>query len=112
MDVHVHRISNRLGLVNTKTPEQTEQALMEAVPKRHWKEINNLFVKFGQNVCKPVKPKCEGWGLIGIVSIIKELYITFWARLFSFKEKFFSFYKMRFSPFFALKTIYFLVKVG
>ncbi len=58
VDTHVHRISNRLGLVTTKTPEQTEEALRETVPEKFWLDINELFVKFGQNVCKPVKPKC------------------------------------------------------
>ncbi|MBI5253475.1 MAG: endonuclease III [Euryarchaeota archaeon] len=59
VDVHVHRISNRLGLVATKTPEQTEEALRKTIPQKFWLDINELFVKFGRNVCKPVKPKCE-----------------------------------------------------
>ncbi len=58
VDTHVHRISNRLGLVATKTPEQTEEALRRTVPEKFWLEINELFVKFGQKVCKPVKPRC------------------------------------------------------
>lgn len=58
VDIHVHRISNRLGLVDTKTPEETELALADAVPKRHWLEINDTFVMYGQNICKPVSPMC------------------------------------------------------
>jgi len=59
VDIHVHRISNRLGLVDTKTPEETEEALTEAVPRRHWLEINDTFVMYGQNICKPVSPMCD-----------------------------------------------------
>lgn len=59
VDTHVHRISNRLGLVDTKTPDETEQALMKTVPKRYWLELNELFVRFGQTTCKPVGPKCD-----------------------------------------------------
>lgn len=58
VDVHVNRISNRLGLVKTKTPEQTEAALEKIIPKRYWIEINELMVKFGQNKCLPRKPRC------------------------------------------------------
>ncbi len=58
VDTHVHRISNRLKLVNTKTPEETEFQLMEKIPKKYWKDINFIFVAFGQTICKPVKPKC------------------------------------------------------
>ena len=58
VDTHVHRISNRLGLVETKTPEQTEAALVKTVPKRYWLELNELFVRFGQTTCKPVGPRC------------------------------------------------------
>lgn len=59
VDVHVHRICNRLGLVKTKTPEETEFALREKLPKKYWLDINTLLVTHGQNVCKPIKPKCE-----------------------------------------------------
>lgn len=58
VDTHVHRISNRLALVTTKTPEQTEEALVARVPKRYWLELNDLFVRFGQTTCKPIGPKC------------------------------------------------------
>jgi endonuclease-3 len=59
VDIHVHRISNRLGLVETKTPEQTEQELMEKIPKKFWLEINDTFVMYGQNICKPISPMCS-----------------------------------------------------
>jgi endonuclease-3 len=59
VDTHVHRISNRLGLVNTKTPEQTEDALKMHIQQDMWKDINELFVKFGQDICRPVSPKCD-----------------------------------------------------
>ncbi len=59
VDTHVHRISNRLGLVDTKTPEETEASLSKKVPKRYWLELNELFVMFGQTVCKPIGPRCE-----------------------------------------------------
>ena len=59
VDTHVHRISNRLGLVHTKTPEETEFALMKKIPKKHWLEINDTFVMYGQNICKPISPMCD-----------------------------------------------------
>lgn len=59
VDIHVHRISNRLGLVDTKTPEETEFALIEKVPKKYWLQINDTFVMYGQNICKPVSPMCN-----------------------------------------------------
>ena len=59
VDTHVHRISNRWGAVNTKTPEETEFALMEKIPKKYWSEINDLMVAFGQTVCRPIGPKCS-----------------------------------------------------
>ena len=58
VDIHVHRISNRLGLVNTKTPEDTELELMKKIPKKYWLEINDTFVMYGQNICKPISPQC------------------------------------------------------
>lgn len=58
VDVHVHRISNRLGYVKTKTPEETEFALRKKLPEKYWIDINSLFVTHGQNVCKPINPKC------------------------------------------------------
>ncbi len=59
VDTHVHRISNRLGFVETKNPEQTEFALRQVLPRRHWIAYNDLLVTFGQNVCKPISPLCS-----------------------------------------------------
>jgi len=59
VDIHVHRISNRLGLVETKTPEETELALMKKIPKKFWIDINDTFVMYGQNICKPISPMCD-----------------------------------------------------
>lgn len=59
VDVHVHRIFNRLGYIKTNTPEETEFALRKKLPIKYWIDINTLIVTHGQNVCKPQKPKCE-----------------------------------------------------
>ena len=59
VDTHVHRISNRLGFVRTKTPEQTEMALRKKLPRRHWIPLNDLLVTFGQKVCQPISPRCS-----------------------------------------------------
>jgi len=59
VDTHVHRISNRLGLVETKTPHQTEFALRELLPKKYWIIFNDLLVMHGQNTCTPISPKCS-----------------------------------------------------
>ncbi|GIU71370.1 MAG: endonuclease III [Candidatus Nitrosocaldaceae archaeon] len=59
VDTHVHRIANRLGLVNTKEPEETEEELKKIIDRKYWKSINDTFVMFGQNVCKPIKPLCN-----------------------------------------------------
>ncbi|MDD5711559.1 MAG: endonuclease III [Smithellaceae bacterium] len=59
VDTHVHRISNRLGYVRTKTPEQTEFALREKLPLEYWSEYNTLLVAFGRETCKPISPLCS-----------------------------------------------------
>lgn len=59
VDTHVHRVSNRLGLVETRTPEQTEFALMDVLPKKFWIGYNELLVSFGQKVCRPISPLCS-----------------------------------------------------
>jgi endonuclease-3 len=59
VDTHVHRISNRLGWVRTRSPEETEQALYETADRRWWPHINLYLVVWGQNVCRPIGPKCE-----------------------------------------------------
>ena len=72
VDVHVHRISNRLGLVETKEPEETEFALKEKLPKKNWSDINTLFVTLGQNICKPTKPDCKRCSLQKYCNFFKE----------------------------------------
>jgi endonuclease-3 len=64
VDVHVHRISNRLGWVRTQTPEETEQALYHAIPKRWWPLINLYLVTWGQNTCRPVYPRCRQCAIV------------------------------------------------
>ncbi|MEM4405809.1 MAG: endonuclease III [Candidatus Methanomethylicaceae archaeon] len=59
VDTHVHRIANRIGIVSTKTPEETEMKLREKVPERLWIILNDLLVSFGRSICKPIGPKCE-----------------------------------------------------
>ena len=77
VDTHVHRISNRLGWVSTRTPEQTEQALYRVVPKRWWPDVNLFLVTWGQNVCRPVYPMCRACVLspqcpkIGVVKVAR-----------------------------------------
>ncbi len=58
VDTHVHRIANRLGWVGTRTPDKTEQALYAVAPRRWWSSINRYLVTWGQNVCRPVYPRC------------------------------------------------------
>ena len=72
-DTHVHRISNRLGIVKTKTPEQTEHELMKKVPKKYWININELFVKHGQTICNPIKPKCDKCSIRKLCDFSKNL---------------------------------------
>jgi endonuclease III len=59
VDTHVHRISNRLGFVRTRTPDETEQALRRRLARRHWIGLNDLLVSFGQNICRPTSPHCS-----------------------------------------------------
>ena len=59
VDTHVHRISNRIGYVKTKTPEKTEYALREKLPQKYWSIYNTLMVTFGKNICRPVSPFCS-----------------------------------------------------
>jgi endonuclease-3 len=65
VDTHVHRICNRLGWVETGTPEKTEFALRERLPRRHWAVINDLLVAWGQNICRPLSPWCSRCALAG-----------------------------------------------
>ncbi len=59
VDTHVHRVSNRLGYVKTKTPEETEMALRRKLPQQYWIEYNDLLVTWGQNICRPISPFCS-----------------------------------------------------
>ena len=59
VDTHVHRISNRLGYVDTKTPEQTEMELRKKLPRKWWIKYNDLLVTWGQNICTPISPRCS-----------------------------------------------------
>jgi endonuclease-3 len=64
VDIHVHRISNRLGWVRTRTPEETEQALYRTMKQEWWPVVNQYLVTWGQNVCRPVYPRCQSCVLI------------------------------------------------
>jgi endonuclease-3 len=66
VDVHVHRICNRFGLIKTKTPEQTEAALQKLLDKKYWTEWNSLVVTWGQQVCTPVSPRCSTCALANL----------------------------------------------
>ena len=59
VDVHVHRITNRMGYVSTKNPDETEMELRKILPKKYWIDFNTLLVTHGQNICKPQKPDCD-----------------------------------------------------
>jgi endonuclease-3 len=59
IDTHCHRIPNRLGWIKTKTPEETEQALLKILPPKYWDDFNDLFVRFGQTICVPISPFCS-----------------------------------------------------
>ena len=72
VDIHMHRIFNRLGYVNTKTPEETEFALREKLPIKYWIDINTLIVTHGQNVCKPTKPLCHQCPIALFCSLNKQ----------------------------------------
>ena len=64
VDVHVHRICNRLGLIHTKTPLETEMTLRKILPVRYWKTWNSHLVSFGQTRCAPLRPKCDGCPIV------------------------------------------------
>jgi endonuclease III len=66
VDTHVHRIANRLGIVRTTTPEKTEFALKELLPSEYWREINQLLVMWGQNICVPISPFCSQCALVNV----------------------------------------------
>ena len=64
VDIHVHRISNRLGWVQTRTPEETEQALYKTLERQWWPIVNLYLVTWGQNMCRPVYPRCQSCALL------------------------------------------------
>jgi len=74
VDTHVHRISNRLGLVKTKTPEKTEFALRKKIPVKYWIILNELLIRHGQNICRPVSPKCNKCMLTKYCGYYKTVY--------------------------------------
>ncbi len=73
VDTHVHRISNRLGLINTNTPEESEFELEKVVPKKLWIELNDLMVQFGQDICRPINPKHDLCPLSEICKFYKNI---------------------------------------
>lgn len=75
VDTHCHRIPQRLGWLHSRTPEETERKLMELVPRRYWREFNNTFVKFGQNICLPVWPKCGECPVSRKCKYYREIYL-------------------------------------
>lgn len=72
VDTHVHRISNRLGLVSTSKPEDTEEALKKVLPKKYWIDINHMLVRFGQTICRPINPKCKECPLSNLCKYYKN----------------------------------------
>src|SRR3989454_12056373 len=79
VDVHVHRISNRLGLVSTKMPEQTELELSKLVDRRLWTKVNNTLVMYGQNICLPVRPNCKACPLKRMCRIYSRQASSSWT---------------------------------
>lgn len=73
VDVHVHRISNRLGYVKTRNPEETEMALRRRLPRRYWIGYNDLLVSFGQNICVPISPRCS---LCPVATLCRRVGVT------------------------------------
>jgi len=71
VDTHVHRISNRLGYIKTKSPQETEFALRKKLPSKYWIEYNALLVTWGQNVCKPISPRCSTCPVASICQRVK-----------------------------------------
>ncbi len=59
VDTHVHRISNRMGLIHTNTPDESETELQKVIAQEVWKDINGLMVLFGKQICRPIGPKCD-----------------------------------------------------
>ena len=85
VDIHVHRISNRLGIVKTKTPEQTERELEKIIPKKVWRKFNTAFVAYGQTICLPKTPKCRECRLKEICRYnlmrMEQIFIFFYSKI-------------------------------
>lgn len=75
IDTHCHRIPNRLGWIRTKNPEQTEKELKKILPKKYWRDFNDLFVTFGQNICTPIKPHCWKCPITKYCKYYREVYL-------------------------------------
>ncbi len=75
VDTHVHRISNRLGIADTKDPDKTENVLSDEIPKEYWIEINRLMVEFGKKICRPRNPKCDICPLAERCQYYEEVYL-------------------------------------
>lgn len=73
VDVHVHRISNRLGLVHTRNPDETESELAKIVPEEYWIDLNLKFVRFGQDICRPIGPRHEECPLNDLCDFYREI---------------------------------------
>ena len=73
VDIHVHRIANRLGWIHTETPEKSEFALMELIPKQDWINVNRLLVGHGQSICKPINPDCHKCPIVEYCKFGKSL---------------------------------------
>ena len=72
VDIHVHRISNRIGIVKTQNPKKTEEELIKIIDRKYWLILNNTFVRYGQNICLPIRPKCEICSLKDICNYYKN----------------------------------------
>lgn len=72
VDIHVHRISNRIGIVKTQNPKKTEEELIKIIDRKYWLILNNTFVRYGQNICLPIRPKCEICSLKDVCNYYKK----------------------------------------
>ncbi|HET8793324.1 MAG TPA: endonuclease III [Nitrososphaeraceae archaeon] len=72
VDIHVHRISNRIGIVKTQNPKKTEEELVKIIDRKFWLVLNNTFVRYGQNICLPLRPKCEVCNIKDICNYYKS----------------------------------------
>ena len=75
VDTHVHRVPNRLGWIKTKKPEETEEQLKKILPKKYWQDFNDIIVTFGQNICRPIGPKCSECPISKYCRYYEEVYL-------------------------------------